>query len=424
MPRASLGRGIPGTEGRPSHVEGASVDSQYPVFVNGTRVVPQPNSCLIYSWLASTFDILNLESLIFLNEIQRNLATREIIESVSARYPDESKDLIASDVDRLLAFLQERGYLELSSSPGANDEIFEFVDRMDEVKVVQADLEITKNCNLRCAYCFDEAAAGYPVLAVGKWIELFDSLHGAGLRVLKVSGGEPFTYPAILEFLEYAQEKFIVSINTNGHYVDERVAARLAGMHLQAVQVSLDSATSHVHDLFRGVGTWERAVRAIDLLHGQGVPLRISATATTRNVDGLQQLRDFAHARDAELSVEVLKPVGKAASMDATHFLADPQVVTQYSEKASAHKVLGEMAMTCQAQLGVVGISYKGNIKPCNLTEEFFDDRRADVVKSLDEDWRYDGSATLSASNAASERVVGLMASGAIESKDKCIFEY
>ena len=80
--------------------------------------------------------------------------------------------------------------------------------------------------------------------------------------------------------------------------------------------------------------------------------------------------------------------------------------------------------MTCQAQLGVVGISYKGNIKPCNLTEEFFKDRGADVVKSFDEDWRYDSSATLSASNAASERVVSLLASGAIESKDKCIFEY
>lgn len=398
--------------------------SEYPVFINGTKVIPQPNCCLIYSWQASTFDILNLESLIFLNEIQRNLTTREIVDSVSAQYPDESKDLIAGDIDRLQTFLEERGYLKRSSEPGANAEIFEFVERMDEVKVVQADLEITKNCNLRCAYCFDEAAAGYPVLPVGKWMELLDSLHSAGLRVLKVSGGEPFTYPGIMEFLEYAQEKFIVSINTNGHYIDEGVAARLASMHLQAVQVSLDSATPEMHDLFRGAGTWERAVIAIDLLSGQGVPLRVSATATTRSLDGLERLREFAHARGAELSVEVLKPVGKAAAMDPVHFLADPQAVTQYSERASTHRVLGEMAMTCQAQLGIVGISYRGNIKPCNLTEEFFEDRRVDVVKRLDEGWRYDGSPTLRESNAASERVVNLMASGAIESKDKCIFEY
>jgi len=400
------------------------LDSQYPVFINGAKVVPQPNCCLIYSWQASTYDILNLESLIFLNEMLRNLTTREIVDSVSAQYPDESKDLIEGDLDRLQAFLQERGYLKLSADPGANSELFEFVERMDEVKVVQADLEITKNCNLRCAYCFDEAAAGYPVLPLGKWIELFDSLHGAGLRVLKVSGGEPFMYPGILDFLEYAQAKFIVSINTNGHFIDERVAARLATMHLQAVQVSLDSAIPEIHDQFRGAGTWKRAMSAIDLLSSHGVPLRISATATTRNIDGLEQLRDLAHARGAELSVEVLKRVGKASTMDPASFLADPRAVTQYSEKANTHKLLGEMAMTCQAQLGIVGISYRGNIKPCNLTEEFFEDRRADVVETLDEGWRYDGSPTLTQSNTASERVMNLMESGAIESKDRCIFEY
>lgn len=400
------------------------MNNKYPIFVGGTKIIPQPNCCFVYSWEKQRFDVFNFESLIFFNEMNGATSTQQIVRNVAANYPGTSFELIESDLVKLEECLEARGYLAIDANPGSNSEIFEHAHQINDVKIVQADIEITKNCNLRCKYCFNEAGNGSPELPLNSWIELLDSLHGKGLRVIKVSGGEPFLYPDILDFLEYAQDRFIVSVNTSGYFIDEVVARRLSTMHLQAVQVSLDSTTAKVHDLFRGKGTWEKAIRAIELLSRENVPIRISTTVTTQNYDELGKIRYLANTYGAELSLEVLKKVGKASDMDATYFVANPESVRLYSDKAATHRILDELEMTCQAQLGVIGISYRGNIKPCNLTEEFFSELNAGVVVRFEKNSRYADSLTLANTSSASDKVVGLLRDGSIKSKDKCIFEY
>jgi len=351
-------------------------------------------------------------------------STQQIVHNVATNYTETSPKTIESDLLKLQEFMEERGYLTISTTPSSNPKIFEHADRVNEIKIVQADIELTKNCNLRCKYCFNEAGKGSPDMPLYQWIELLDSLYNAGLRVIKVSGGEPFLYTNILDFIDYAQRKFIVSVNTNGYFINEDISRRLSTMHLQSVQVSLDSITPKVHDSVRGKGTWEKAMRAIELLRHAGVPIRISTTVTTQNYNELGNIRNLANKYEAELSLEVLKKVGKANNLDSMYFLSNPEKVKQYSDKVAINRILDELDMTCQAQLGVVGISYRGNIKPCNLTEEFFSDRNAGVVVEFEENWRYSDSPTLINTNTASNKVTDLLKSHVIKSKDKCIFEY
>jgi len=400
------------------------MNSGYPVFVNGTKIIPQSNCCFVYSWKRKIFDIFNFESLIFFNEMHGTASTQQIVHNVTTNYTETSPKTIESDLLKLQEFMEERGYLTISTTPSSNPKIFEHAERVNEIKIVQADIELTKNCNLRCKYCFNEAGKGSPDLPLYQWIELLDSLYNAGLRVIKVSGGEPFLYTNILDFLDYAQKKFIVSVNTNGYFINEEISRRLSTMHLQSVQVSLDSITPKVHDSLRGKGTWEKAMRAIKLLHHAGVPIRVSTTVTTQNYNELGNIRNLANKYEAELSLEVLKKVGKANNLDSMYFISNPEKVKQYSDKVAINRILDELDMTCQAQLGVVGISYRGNIKPCNLTEEFFSDRNAGVVVKFEENWRYSDSPTLINTNTASNKVTDLLKSHVIKSKDKCIFEY
>jgi len=105
-------------------------------------------------------------------------------------------------------------------------------------------------------------------------------------------------------------------------------------------------------------------------------------------------------------------------------FITGTEKISQCSCEASTHKILSELEMTCQSQLGAVGISYLGNIKPCNLTEEFFAQQSADVVVKIEKNWRYTDSPMLANVNSASEKVIGLLKNGSIKQKDKCIFEY
>jgi len=396
----------------------------YPVFINDTKIIPQPNSCFVYSKPRQIFDIFNFESLIFLNEMQGTVSTQQIIERIAANYPKIPLGIIEDDLLKLQECLKEREYLAINPSPVCNSSIFECIDSMNEVKIVHADIEVTKNCNLRCKYCFNQSGNGNPELKLSEWIELLDSLYEKGLRVVKISGGEPFLYPNILELLEYAQDRFIVSVNTSGYFIDEEISKKLSSLHLQAVQVSLDSTTAKTHDLLRGKGTWDKAVRAINLLHQWNIPIRISTTVTSYNYDEMAEIRKFAKMYNAELSLEVLKKTGSALKLGSEYFVSDPQEVELYADKSVVHKILGELKMTCQSQLGIVGISYKGNIKPCNLTEEHFAHHKADVVVHLDKNWRYAKSSTLTNANSASDKVISLLKDGTIKSKDKCIFEY
>lgn len=400
------------------------MNAKFPSFVNGTKIVLQPNCCFVYSWQKSTFDFFNLESAIFFNEMNGAISTSQIIDNVSANYPEAPRKVIEDDLCKLQACLVARGYLRMNDDPQSNTDVFELADRLNEVKIVQADVEITKNCNLRCKYCYNESADGNPELTIAQWTELLDSLHCAGLRAIKVSGGEPFQYPNILDFLEYAQSKFIVSINTSGYFIDDAVVQRLSTMRLQAVQVSLDSATAKAHDTFRGKGTWEKAIRSIKLLHGMGIPIRVSTTVSSLNHDEIGDIKKLADSYGAELSLEVLEKVGKASSLDSAFFVSDPKNVREYSNKLDAHRLLGELEMSCQAQLGIVGVSYRGNIKPCNLTEDFFSDRNAGVVVKFDKTSRYSDSPTLVNVNAASYKAIRLSSDKGKEAPYKCIFEH
>jgi len=400
------------------------MNEKYPVFKRGVKIIPQPNCCLVYSWQQQMFDVFNFESLIFFNEINGVVSTQQIIDRVAANYPKIPMKAIESDLLKLQECLTQKGYLTTSAIPINNSAIFEFADRISEVKIVQADVEITKNCNLRCKYCFNESGKDSPELPLNQWIELLDSLYDKGLRVIKVSGGEPFLYTSILELLEYVQKKFIVSINTSGYFIDEEIAHRLSTMNLQIVQVSLDSITAKAHDLLRGKGTWEKAIRAIELLRHMNVPVRISTTVTTQNYDELGDIRNLADAYGVELLLEALKEVGKATNMEPSYFVTNPEKVKQYSDESFVHKILDELEMTCQSQLGIVGISHKGNIKPCNLTEEHFARHNADVVMKFEKNWRYSNSPILANANSASDKVISLLKDGTIKSKDKCIFEY
>ena len=70
------------------------------------------------------------------------------------------------------------------------------------------------------------------------------------------------------------------------------------------------------------------------------------------------------------------------------------------------------------------GISYKGNIKPCNLTEDFFNNLGVDVINKYNSNFQYDNSGVYKNSNIASDKVISLLKNKTIKSKEKCIFEY
>ncbi len=105
---------------------------------------------------------------------------------------------------------------------------------------IEAQLIVTRRCNLSCGYCteFDNYSSPVPLELLK---ERIDAIHR--LRVVNTSllGGEPLMHPDIVEIVEYCNRKNQVSITTNGFLLTEKLVKKLNEAGLSNLQISIDA---------------------------------------------------------------------------------------------------------------------------------------------------------------------------------------
>lgn len=105
---------------------------------------------------------------------------------------------------------------------------------------IEAQLIVTRRCNLSCGYCTEYDNTSKPVpLHLLK--ERIDALHRLGVLQISLLGGEPLLHDQIDGIVAYAARKSQVSITTNGFLVSEKIVHRLNDAGLNHLQVSVDA---------------------------------------------------------------------------------------------------------------------------------------------------------------------------------------
>jgi pyruvate-formate lyase-activating enzyme len=160
-------------------------------------------------------------------------------------------------------------------------------DARPPARPVGVKLELTHACNLRCGFCYTDSPrhtlARTPDLSDDDWLAIVDEAIALGVLEAVITGGEPLLRRDLtLEVIQRLDAAGVgTTLNTNGWFVDDVVADRLAACRGLSVFISLDGATSATHDASRGVpGGWARAVAAMDRLLSRGVPVRIVHVVT------------------------------------------------------------------------------------------------------------------------------------------------
>jgi MoaA/NifB/PqqE/SkfB family radical SAM enzyme len=143
---------------------------------------------------------------------------------------------------------------------------------------IGAKLELTYACNLRCGFCYTDSPRRTlqrtPELSDEEWRRVVGEALELGIVEAVVTGGEPFLRRELaLEVVETQAAAGVgVTLNTNGWFVDEEIAARLGALRGVTAHVSVDGARAGLHDSSRGVpGSWRRAIEGIDHLLSAGV---------------------------------------------------------------------------------------------------------------------------------------------------------
>lgn len=169
------------------------------------------------------------------------------------------------------------------------------------------ELQLTRRCNLRCRHCYlgSPRAHDLPLADAARIVRQFSS-HG-GLRLL-ISGGEPMLYPHLQEFIAETDNLQIRRILiTNGTRINPENASWL---HVEEVQCSLDG-WQRGHDMLRGAGSFELALRGIQAVQEAGIPVSIATMIHRGNLDEFERLKRFTEEINAtEWGVDVLCMAG------------------------------------------------------------------------------------------------------------------
>ena len=144
--------------------------------------------------------------------------------------------------------------------------------------------QLTFACQLRCTHCYTESGRrASQKLSRDELMRVADVILTVKPDFVLVAGGEPLLVPELFEILATLKTSIgRVWVYTNGLGITERMAHDFAGLGVQ-VNVSLDGATSGVHDAIRGrIGAFDETMEGLRTL---------DRVATSRRQAGRTKLR-------------------------------------------------------------------------------------------------------------------------------------
>jgi radical SAM protein with 4Fe4S-binding SPASM domain len=179
---------------------------------------------------------------------------------------------------------------------------------------LQAYLEVSARCNLRCTMCainYDsryKPAAGRPPFFQPELFERLRPIFPTLLRGYLFGLGEPLLNPHLIDYIRTMAECGVdVQFNTNATLIDDEKADAIARAGATTVTVSIDGATAETYETIRRGARFESVLRGLRALTGaagrHGRPtVNLSVVAMRSNIDELPMLVDLG----AELGIKTL----------------------------------------------------------------------------------------------------------------------
>lgn len=140
-------------------------------------------------------------------------------------------------------------------------------------------LEITNACNMTCTHCYVASGIKLPnEMSDDDLRRAVDLLPPHSGKRIAISGGEPIVRRGCMDLVEYAliERGHDIDLYTNGRLFPRKFAERIAelnarGMGRVRLQLSLEGATAVIHDLVRGPGAFDDAMKSLAMFGEVGL---------------------------------------------------------------------------------------------------------------------------------------------------------
>lgn len=156
--------------------------------------------------------------------------------------------------------------------------------------------QLTSICNLECLHCCEESHYAFPdEMNTKEIMNLCKQIVDANIPYTAISGGEPLLHRDFFKICEYLSENNIsLKVETNGLFIDEKVAKKFKRLDFRSVQISIDGATSFTHQKMRQNADYDKTIRAVKFLVAEGVNTEIVFVPTRFNFKEVGQMIDMA----------------------------------------------------------------------------------------------------------------------------------
>jgi len=158
---------------------------------------------------------------------------------------------------------------------------------------VEAMIELTYGCNLRCVHCYNPTHQAKDELTTAQITLLIDQLAAVGCVELGFTGGEIFTRRDLFEILAYAKGKgFAITLLTNATLITPERADRLQALRPHRVEISIYGATQETYErVTRMPGSFQAFLTGVQLLRERTVPLLVKMPVMTLNQHEVKQAK-------------------------------------------------------------------------------------------------------------------------------------
>ena len=220
---------------------------------------------------------------------------------------------------------------------------------------------ITERCNWRCKHCYQERY-NTPEMNLGKMEDVLNQYVALIKKwylprqaaKIQITGGEPFIREDFLQFLERVHEhsRFLNwTIMSNGSYLTRDIIKELKSLEINGFQVSIEGLEK-TNDEIRGLGSFQKILKAIELLNQAKIIVKVSFTLTKKNYQEIKELAEILAPLNVKfLAVRRIAPFGLSGSQ-FKNFLLEPlelrevyrqieEINRQMREKEYSLRVIG-----------------------------------------------------------------------------------
>ena len=173
------------------------------------------------------------------------------------------------------------------------------------IRPLSAHIKLTENCQARCISCDYWKDRWENRIDTDRAVQLVNEIADAGIRVLRLTGGEPLLRLDLFDVLRKSNTSGFkrIILQTNGLLI-KKLHKEINASPISHVALSIDGL-KETNDLIRGIkGYFDLGLEGLRLL--QGKQLTLSVTLNRMSAWELGKLSDTARELGAEIETNIL----------------------------------------------------------------------------------------------------------------------